>query len=79
MKTYRVVQAIFEDGEMFENVLDLVNVDDEEDRIMAAPDEFKVGDLLEENDFFVEECNYVDDQGTGVAPFAFKVHWTDEE
>ena len=52
---------------------DLVNVDDDSDRFMANPDDFdKVGEIIDENSFELQDCNYVDEQGVGTAPFAFR-------
>lgn len=71
-KVYRVVLATFESGETNPEVMDLVNVDDESDRIMCAPDEFEVGEIVREGEFTLEEANYVDEQCYGTGLFAFK-------
>ena len=72
MKTYQVKLAVFENGETNPEVLDLVNVLDENDRIMANPDDFFVGEIITEEDFFVESCSYVDEYCYGSGYFAFK-------
>ena len=77
MKTYKVELEIFineEDGSEYTNpeVMNLVNVDDERDSISAAPYEFEEGEVVTEDDIYLEECNYVDEQGTGTMEFAFK-------
>ena len=71
-KVYRVVLATFESGETNPEVMDLVNVDDESDRIMCAPDEFEVGEIVRDGEFTLEEANYVDEQCYGTGLFAFK-------
>ena len=71
-KVYRVVLATFESGETNPEVIDLVNVDDESDRIMCAPDDFEVGEIVREGEFTLEEANYVDEQCYGTGLFAFK-------
>ena len=70
MKKYIVERAYEENEEAF----NLVNVEDSTDYIMVAADEFKLGETVMEGTFFIEECNYVDDQGTGTGYFAFKVN-----
>jgi len=67
MKQYKVI-SVNENPE----VLDLVNTNDVLDRFMCAPDEFEVGEIINESDFYLEEANMVDDQGDGVGLFAFK-------
>ena len=52
-------------------LLSLVNVQDESDQIFCADDSWTEGDLVEEDGFYTEVCNYVDDQGLGSADFAF--------
>lgn len=78
MKTYKVVLAVFENGETYPDVMDLVNVEDPDDRIMCATDEFVVGEIVTENDFFMQDSQYVDEESFGVAPFAFK-NMTEQE
>ena len=70
MKTYKAIKPkhLSENDE----AIDLVNIKDENDVIMAAPDNFKIGEILTEDQIEVKECNYVDEQGTGTALFAFK-------
>ena len=53
-----------------DEAIDLVNVEDEHDRIMAAPDEFIIGSLYDEDAFIIKDASYVDDNGVGHAPFA---------
>jgi len=72
MKTYKVVLTVFENGETNPEVMDLVNVNDSTDRIMAAPDEFEVGEIVSENDFYLDEAMMVDEQSYGKGIFAFK-------
>ena len=71
MATYKAVAVEFVnsddplDTEVYitDDAQDLVNIDDPEDRVMAAPDEFELGELVTENDFHMEERMYTDDQG----------------
>jgi len=72
MKNYKVILTVFENGETNPEVMDLVNVNDSTDRIMAAPDEFNVGEIVNENDFYLDEAMYVDNQVYDKAWFAFK-------
>ena len=72
MKKYKVVLAIFEDGTSSADVIDLVNVDDEEDRLMADPDSFYVDDIITEKDFVMKNVTIVNEQYCGSAPMAFK-------
>ena len=72
MAKFKAVLAVFENGETNSEVLDLVNINDESDRIMAAPDEFIEGEIVSENDIILEECNMVDDHCFGTGIFAFK-------
>lgn len=65
MKKYKVVLTHEPD------VYDLVNIEDDTDIIWAAPDEFKKGDIIDEDQFIVKEAQYVDDCTYGVANFAF--------
>jgi len=66
MKTFRVY---FEKGT---DIVDLVNVNDESDTIPAAPDEFVIGEIINEDEIILRENRYVDDQGVGTMLFAFK-------
>lgn len=66
MKTFKVY---FEKGT---DIVDLINVDDESDKIPAAPDEFVIGEIINEDDIILRENRYVDDQGVGTMLFAFK-------
>lgn len=67
MKQYKVT-SINENLE----VMDLVNIEDTSDRIMCAPDEFNLGETINENEFYIDRCNYVDDHTFGSGDFAFK-------
>jgi hypothetical protein len=51
--------------------VDLVNVEDDSDTIPAAPDEFTEGDIITEEDFYLEKNSYVDDETYGNMLFAF--------
>ena len=75
MKTYKAIKP--EHLSENDEAIDLVNINDENDVIMAAPNQFEVGEILTEDQIEVKECNYVDEQGTGTAPFAFRIY-TDE-
>lgn len=75
MKTYKVQFYNFgtEDAPVYsDDVIDLVNVQDSEDRIWASPEDFTVGETITEEQFYKESRSYVDDQGAGSAEFAFK-------
>ncbi len=72
MKNYEVILTVFENGETNPEVMDLVNVNDSTDRIMAAPDEFSVGEIVNENEFYLDEAMMVNEQGYGKGTFAFK-------
>ena len=75
MKTYRATLVFFEDelNETFTGeAIDLVNVDDPEERIMADPDSFTVGELVTEDEIYLEPRAYVDENNYGTAMFAFK-------
>jgi len=72
MKKYRVELVVFENGETNPEVCDLVNIEDENDRIMAAPDEFFVGEIVSEEEFKLEKSMYVDEHTYGSGIFAFK-------
>ena len=64
MKTYEV-------KEVAPMVYDLVNIENVNDRFMCAEDQFTVGALVNENEFKIVQCNYIDEQGNlGVGPFA---------
>jgi len=81
MKKYKVVQPVViridgmgieEEIEVYE-ALDLVNINDSSDKIMAAPDEFFVGSIISEDEFYMDSHSYIDEQGNlGTADFAFK-------
>lgn len=82
MKTYRVIRPEFirinelgiEESIDNDGILDLVNIEDDQDRILANPDDFFEGQEFWEDEFRVEECSYIDEQGNlGTTPFAFKL------
>lgn len=70
MKTYRVVKTFIEESQNLS--MDLVNINDETDRIMCAENQFLEGEIVNEYDFYLEYDNYVYDDGVGTAPFAYK-------
>jgi hypothetical protein len=72
MKTYHVELVVFEDGETNPEVMNLVNIEDPSDVIMAAPDEFINGEIVKENEFYLDEAMMVDDYSYGNGTFAFK-------
>jgi hypothetical protein len=75
MKTYKAELVVFfeEDGSKFtSDVMDLVNVEDSEDRLFADPDSFTVGELVTEDNIRLEKQMYVDEQTYDVGSFAFK-------
>ena len=78
MEKYKVVLATFEDGTTYPEIKDLVNIKDKSDRFMVAPDNFKVGDVINQHEFKTILCNYTDDQGYGKAEFAFELNKTEE-
>lgn len=56
------------------DVRDLVNVNDETDRIMANPEDFpEIGEIVNESQFYLKNCGYCDDQGVHNGEFAFRV------
>jgi hypothetical protein len=65
MKTYKALK-------IEDDVMDLVNIEDDTDTIMAAPDDFENGEVVTEEQIILKECNYVDEQGVGTGMFAFK-------
>lgn len=69
MKQYRVELAFPGQNE---NAVNLVNVNDPDDVIMGAEDEFFVGDLVFEDQFEMKSHSYVNEQSAGSAYFAFK-------
>lgn len=77
MKTYKATMTFMADPEnpheeINDTAMDLVNVEDESDKIMCADDEFTEGELVTEDQFHTQVCSYVYDDGVGSAPFAFK-------
>ena len=65
MKKYKVVKT---GSDQF----NLVNIKDEKDWHWVARDQgFKEGEVVEEKDFEIVECMFVDDEGYGKVPFAF--------
>ena len=71
-KTYKVVQEVDALGEPMDEVINLVNVDDERDYIFANPDDFIVGEIVDEDGFYLRDCSYVDEHTYGTAAFAFR-------
>ena len=71
MKKYKCEQCMDRDGDPMPDCIDLVNVNDKDDRIMANPDDFIVGKTYDESEFHLEERNYTYEDGYGTAPFAF--------
>lgn len=72
MKKFKVVLTELLNGETNPEVMDLVNIKDKSDRIMAAPDEFIEGEIVSGDGIELKECQYVDDQTFGTCLFAFK-------
>ena len=68
MKRYRVVKAF----EQNPDAVNLVNVEDPDDIIMGAEDEFFIGDVIYEDEIEMRSHSYVDDDNAGTALFAFK-------
>ena len=65
MKKYKVVKT---GSDQF----NLVNIKDEKDWHWVARDQkFKEGEIVEEKDFEIAECMFVDDECYGKAPFVF--------
>jgi hypothetical protein len=52
-------------------MVDLVNIEDDSERIPASPDDFANGDIVTEDQFHMEENAYVDDDNVGSMEFAF--------
>ena len=76
MKKYRAELVVFEGGETNEEVMDLINVEDESDKLMAAPDEFKVGEIVSDDEIEMREASVVDEDGNynGCTLIAFKIN-----
>jgi hypothetical protein len=72
MKNYQVVLTEFEDGKTNPECIDLVNVEDPSDRIFANPDDFFVGEFVNEDEFYLKTCIVVNEQSYGSAVFAFR-------
>jgi hypothetical protein len=72
VKGCTVFNEDIENYEISSDVIDLVNVENENETIMANPDDFTIGDFVTEEDFFLKEISYVDDQGTGRGMMAFR-------
>lgn len=53
-------------------IMDLINTNDESDSIPAAPDEFKDGEIISEDDIEMKDNSYVDDETYGSMLFAFR-------
>lgn len=76
MKTYKaeLVEFLDENGNpYFSEAMDLVNVEDNEDRLYADPDSFTVGELVTEDQIYIKPCSYVDEDNYGTCDFAFKI------
>lgn len=71
MKQYKVVLVDL-DGETSADVIDLVNVSNDADRIMADPDSFYVGDIVTEDQFYLKEVPIVNEQSYYRGILAFK-------
>ena len=56
-----------------DEILTLVNTKDNTDRIMAAPDEFTINEIVDEDEIYLEERQYTDEDGFWVGWFAFKI------
>ncbi len=69
MKNYKVDFADFGNDP---EILDLVNILDDNDRIMLAPNEFFIGEEVKETDIYTKECGYTYTEGVTTGKFAFK-------
>ena len=76
MVKYKVIQdpAVSADNAWDDNneVLTLVNIEDNTEKIMAAPDEFTFNEIVGENEIDIETRQYTDDQGFHTGWFAYK-------
>ena len=76
MIKYKVIQdpAVSADNAWDDNneVLTLVNIEDNTEKIMAAPDEFTLNEIVGENEIDIETRQYTDDQGFHTGWFAYK-------
>jgi len=73
MKKYKVVYHEFENGKEYDDILDLVNVNNDSERLMAAPDEFYLDEVIEEDNIVMKYNNYIDENGNyGKAQFAHR-------
>ena len=69
MVKYKVIQdPAVDDNE----VLTLVNTEDNTEKIMAAPDEFTLNEIVGEDEIDIETRQYTDDHGFHVGWFAYK-------
>ena len=69
MVKYKVIQdPAVDDNE----VLTLVNTEDSTEKIMAAPDEFTLNEIVDEDEIDIETRQYTDDQGFHTGWFAYK-------
>ena len=69
MVKYKVIQ----DPAVGDNeILTLVNVEDNTEQIMAAPDEFTLNEIVGEDEIDIETRQYTDDQGFHTGWFAYK-------
>ena len=76
MVKYKVIQdpAVSADNAWDENneVLTLINIEDNTEKIMAAPDEFTLNEIVGEDEIDIETRQYTDDQGFHTGWFAYK-------
>ena len=61
MKTFIVKQSKYPIGnELYTPSYDLVNVGNDTERFIVAPGEFKLGEVIDEDKFYVEKRHYTD-------------------
>ena len=56
-----------------DEILTLVNTEDNTERIMAAPDEFTLNEIVGEDEIDIETRQYTDEHGFHVGWFAYKI------
>lgn len=68
MKLYRVVEALIPvANEIYDKVsLDVMEIANPSNRVIAAPGEFTLGEELTENDFAYDVRGYLDDEGNEI-------------
>ena len=69
MVKYKVIQDPTVDNN---EVLTLVNTEDNTEKIMAAPDEFTLNEIVGEDEIDIETRQYTDDHGFHTGWFAYK-------